>query len=56
MERDTYETFLRLMYGVSAEAAARGEAWDLMVGPEGLLARLKRPARRPAPRRRKGWR
>jgi pimeloyl-ACP methyl ester carboxylesterase len=48
MERDPHETFLRLMYGVSAEAAARGEAWDLNVGPGGLLAALKRPAARPA--------
>jgi pimeloyl-ACP methyl ester carboxylesterase len=49
MERDTRETFLRLMYAVSGEAARKGESWDLRVDPkEGLLARLKRPDRLPS--------
>ena len=42
MERDTHETFLRLMYGVSGEAARKGESWNLRVDPKaGLTAALK---------------
>lgn len=49
MERDTYETFLRLMYAVSGDAARRGESWDLRVDPAvGLLARLARPSTLPS--------
>ena len=44
MERDTRETFLRLMYGVSGDAARKGETWDLRVDPKvGLISRLVRP-------------
>lgn len=49
MERDTTETFLRLMYGVSGDAARNGESWDLRVDPkEGLIKKLVRPAARPS--------
>ncbi len=48
MERDTRETFLRLMYGVSGEAAKRGDSWDLRVDPKvGLVAALKQPDKLP---------
>ncbi len=49
MERDTRETFLRLMYGVSGEAAKKGDSWDLRVDPKvGLVAALKRPDKLPS--------
>ena len=49
MERDTRETFLRLMYGVSGEAAKRGDSWNLRVDPKvGLVAALKRPDKLPS--------
>jgi pimeloyl-ACP methyl ester carboxylesterase len=49
MERDTRETFLRLMYGVSGEAARKGESWNLRVDPKvGLMAVLKRPDHLPS--------
>jgi pimeloyl-ACP methyl ester carboxylesterase len=48
MERDTHETFRRLMYGVSGDAARKGESWNLRVDPEkGLMAALVRPATLP---------
>jgi pimeloyl-ACP methyl ester carboxylesterase len=48
MERDTHETFLRLMYGVSGDAARKGESWNLRVDPKvGLVAALKRPSTLP---------
>jgi pimeloyl-ACP methyl ester carboxylesterase len=37
------------MYGVSGDAAQRGESWNLRVDPKvGLIAALKRPAALPA--------
>jgi pimeloyl-ACP methyl ester carboxylesterase len=49
MERDTRETFLRLMYGVSGDAAKRGESWNLRVDPQiGLVNSLIRPDALPA--------
>jgi pimeloyl-ACP methyl ester carboxylesterase len=49
MERDTHETFLRLMYAVSGDAARKGESWNLRVDPKvGLVAALKRPQTLPA--------
>ena len=49
MERDTRETFLRLMYGVSGDAARRGESWNLRVDHKvGLVNALVRPATLPA--------
>jgi pimeloyl-ACP methyl ester carboxylesterase len=49
MERDTRETFLRLMYGVSGDAARRGESWNLRVDPAvGLVNALVRPEKLPA--------
>jgi pimeloyl-ACP methyl ester carboxylesterase len=49
MERDTRETFLRLMYGVSGDAARRGESWNLRVDPAvGLVNALVRPDTLPA--------
>ncbi len=48
MERDTRETFLRLMYGVSGDAAQRGESWNLRVDPKvGLVNALVRPQKLP---------
>ncbi|MDB5392787.1 MAG: epoxide hydrolase [Rhodospirillales bacterium] len=49
MERHTRETFLRLMYGVSGDAAQRGESWNLRVDPKvGLVNSLVRPNALPA--------
>ena len=49
MERDTRETFLRLMYGVSGDAARRGESWNLRVDHKvGLVNALVRPAALPS--------
>ena len=49
MERDTHETFLRLMYGVSGDAARRGESWNLRVDHKiGLVNALARPEKLPA--------
>jgi len=49
MERHTRETFLRLMYGVSGDAARRGESWNLRVDPKvGLVNSLVRPDALPA--------
>lgn len=49
MERDTHETFLRLMYSVSGEAAKRGDSWNLRVDPKvGLVAALARPDKLPS--------
>ena len=44
MGRDTRETFLRLMYAVSGDAARRGDSWNLRVDHEvGLVNALARP-------------
>ncbi len=48
MERDTRETFLRLMYAVSGDAAKMGESWNLRVDPKvGLVNALVRPDKLP---------
>lgn len=48
MERDTHETFLRLMYAVSGDAARKGESWNLMVDHKvGLVNALARPDKLP---------
>lgn len=47
MEKDTRETFYRMMYSVSGEAAAAKEDWNLRVKPTGIVDSLIRPKKLP---------